>query len=268
MTTVLTKTSAPPILASDPTNTMPAPTTCQHPGCHRAVRFLDWKGDGTMLPASRYCDECFDAFYNESREDVATPISRLKKQWGAYSAADILLLPPRILRHYEPHSAHGTAVETGDAIALCADMRKGMLIQGDTGLGKTYTLALVAEHHLRVNGRMPKLVYAPTLRTQLAEAATGDDSSAKGRLVQSLIIADHLIIDDIGMAGTDAFDEAMAEIIEGRYKNQAPVSTSLQQTSSEYIQAAAKYNGTKRREAILRRVMALSLIFKVTKATP
>lgn len=242
-------------------------STCQHPGCNVELQLNTFVvGDREFVrPGCAFCDEHV-VLYQYGRDKVADDrLVRHKAAWGKYSMFDQALLPPRRIEHFPIHSTIGHEISDKDMIALIYESGRGCLFQGDTGLGKTYTLFALSEYFVRMTGRVPTVCYAPMLRLELSEAATSEASRDKGVLINKLTSAGRLFIDDIGSANfTESFEESIKMVIEERGKSipMLPIFTSLQQTSKEFIHGPR--GDTKRRAAIIRRLCEDCLIFKFT----
>lgn len=212
------------------------------------------------MPGCPYCDECLAIFRAEQKDDkVRSRFIAHKNKWQNYSAYNRDLCPARSITYHESKKAKGIEVaDMKTLIEIVADSGKGVIFQGDTGAGKTFALYALSEYFLRTTGRSPAVVFSPRLRQDLYEAATGNDSAAKGRIISKLVSNERLFLDDIGSANmSESFEEVLMLVAEERLSQKGlPIFTSLQQTSAEFI------GNSRRRDAILRRLLDHSLIFK------
>jgi DNA replication protein DnaC len=242
--------------------------TCQHPGCDTELQLNEFHiGERVLnLPACAFCDEHVKLYQYGKDKKTDDRIQAHRTMWDKYASFDPLLAPTRRIEHFPIGSRIGHEISDKDAISLIAGSHKGCLLQGDTGLGKTFFLFALSDHLVRTTGTLPLVCYAPRLRMELSEAATSDHSSDKTRLINKLVGAGRLFIDDIGSSSmTESFEESIKMVVEERGKSVPilPIFTSIQQTSKEFIHGRGGDN--QRRAAIIRRLCEDCLIFKFTR---
>lgn len=223
------------------------------------------------MPLSPYCDDHVGLYQPSKiiKKDLGQKIAEHRAIWGKYASFDPKLIPMRVIRYHEKGAKNGIVVDEREAIEIIYRSGKGCILQGDTGLGKTFFLFHLSDFFLRETGRSPLFKYSPQLHYDLADAARSDDHGARERMISKLTTAGRLFIDDIGSSNwTESFEEAFKIIIELRSRNELPVYTSLQQTSEEFLNkptSTSRGSPTwKRRDAILRRLLDDCLIFKFT----
>lgn len=243
---------------------MPIPTKCIYPGCNEPLHMTEW-GDGRVIPGSPYCEH-HTAIMNTPKSKVERDkFAEHRAMWGKYGFAVETRLPQRIVRYHKDASDDGMGLDgVKDIIELVWGSRKGAVFQGATGVGKTMTMFMLSEFILRETGRIPVMAYCPRLRLELTEAARSDDPSSKTRIVNRLVHADRLFLDDIGSTEmSPSYEEALKLIIEERSRLGLPVYCSLQQTGEEFITGNGRTD-TSRRDAIHRRLCDDCLAFKIT----
>jgi hypothetical protein len=242
--------------------------TCQHPGCSAELQLNEFQvGERTlMLPACAFCNDHVKLYQYGKDKKTDDRMTSHRVMWEKYASFDPSLVPDRRIEHFPIGSKIGHEVTQSELISLVASSRKGCLLQGDTGLGKTFVLFSISDHLVRATGTLPVVCYAPRLRMELSEAATSEHSNDKTRLINKLTGAGRLFIDDIGSSNmTDSFEEAIKMVVEERGKSVPllPIFTSIQQSSKEFIHGRGGDN--QRRAAIIRRLCEDCLIFKFTK---
>lgn len=238
------------------------PKTCQHPGCKEPLQLFEF-GDVNgkpykTIPGSSICDKCLLLYYSTKKESVDA-LTRNRNQWGNYSKYNADLAPSRTIMYYTPKSSQGTTVPSiKDMIEIIFDSKMGAIFQGDTGTGKTFAMFALSEFFVRQTGRVPAVFFAPRLRQEVFEASVGNDSAAKGRIINRLVSNELLFLDDIGNASqTESFDEVVNLVTEERLSQKGiPMFVTLQQSSAQFV------NNSLRRDATLRRLLDHSLIFK------
>lgn len=102
--------------------------------------------------------------------------------------------------------------------------KRGMIVFGDTGQGKTFMLYALAKRLIYNHGVLPTLYSGPGLRQAITAAARHSDSNRRALLLARLVNAPILMIDDLGQAAaSDAAEEALWEITEGRTSRGKPM---------------------------------------------
>jgi len=245
------------------------PKVCVHPGCQSVLPVFDFgvhAGHQFTVPLCAYCDDHLPLYRPGTSKSLDSKIATHKSMWRNYSAYLPEQCPERVIQYVRPGAKTGITVDARQMIEIIAQQRKGCLLQGDTGLGKTYALYAISDFLLREDNQMPLVCYAPQLRNDLAHDATASDPSAKRDTLARLCGAYRLFIDDLGSASwTDSFEEAMKLVIEKRTSSGLPIFTSIQQTGNDFININNRQGSTHRRAAILRRLCEHCIIFKFTK---
>lgn len=248
------------------------PIVCQHPGCTTKLVMQDW-GNGRdglpiKMPASPFCANC--RFHYMDDDDVSGLESKLKRNaevWGRYSTFDRSQAPRRVIKMIENKEDAGVEIEADEMHAVIQSSGKGVLFQGETGLGKTFTLFCLSEQIIKATGAVPIYVFAPQLRNDLAEAATSDSAREKANLLRKLCNCRVLFLDDLGSANiTAAFEEALQLILETRQRMGLLTCVSLQQDAETFISTSSR-SPSERRQAIIRRLGEMCVTFKFTSKT-
>lgn len=129
---------------------------------------------------------------------------------------------------------------------------KGLMIHGASGRGKTFMVYLLAKHLMEKHGITPILYTAPGLRHAFNRAARSEDSARRDALLDRLIAAPVVIIDDLGQSAmTEAAEEMLWELIEGRTSRKKPIVITTQFCGQLFID---RFRTTKTGESVFRRL--------------
>lgn len=132
-----------------------------------------------------------------------------------YREVDVALLPLRAVAQ--------------TVLSWNPNQKKGLLIFGDTGQGKTFMLYALARRCLLEFGVEPLLFSGVSFRLQISEAARHAETTKRRALVARMINAPVLMIDDLGQAAkSDSAEEALWEVTEGRTSRGRPMIVTTQ----------------------------------------
>jgi DNA replication protein DnaC len=197
---------------------------CATVGCENYV-----EGDevaGRIVYFGKYCPICLDQFQHQALESERNIREKnrqrlleryLRQQWGEES-----------IYHRTKLEDLPNQSAARQALSLCPMDSKGAILIGDSGQGKTRTAYLMSRKEI-FEARATVVWNAITLRQAIAEAARSDSASARRRLVDNIISAETLVLDDLGdMGSTDSSLEALKEIVEGRTSKGKPIIATTQ----------------------------------------
>lgn len=204
---------------------------------------------------SRYCDPCVEIQKREARATIFAEHQdkehrRIEKLWETFGPEG-QNNTENIYREADPAKVKNKRV-TIRALEWTPGRKTGLMLAGDTGTSKTFTVYLIAKQCVFQHGVLPTLWLAPALRHKFNVLARSDDEHARGRFLNELIHTRVLIIDDIGQAAsTEAAEEALYEVIEGRVARSKPIIVTTQFMGERFI---AKFKNRETGVAILRRL--------------
>ncbi|MBE6823792.1 MAG: ATP-binding protein [Ruminococcaceae bacterium] len=167
------------------------------------------------------CEKCFDTGYVESNNKTLT-CECYKNLLSSTACEQLNKISPLSLSTFDSFNLDYYSEipdENGNVpykrmskiFDFCLDYAKnfkpdskGILMKGDTGLGKTH-LSLAIANEVIKNGYSVVYVSAPDILSKLEREHFSYDHSAEQELMQSLIDCDLLILDDLGTEFTTQF---------------------------------------------------------------
>ena len=229
-----------------------APRICASDACDNTtegVPVSDAPG-APLVYLSRYCERCVWEIRRQEREgrkhETNAKAATRRLEWWAktwkpdsiYHDTDIDRLPDR--------------EATEKVLRWKSSLSKGILLQGESGSGKTRTVYLLLKRLLLEEGIYTTIKKCVLLRHEISRAAKSDDDLARPALMKKLIEAPILYLDDLGqMAVTASAEEALLAIVEERTQVGKPIIATSQLTGDRFIQ---QFVMRERGEAIARRL--------------
>lgn len=144
--------------------------------------------------------------------------------------------------------------------------RKGMLIHGESGHGKTFMLYALARKLMFDHGVRPLLWTGPGFRLQVTAAARHSDGAKRGALIARMVNAPVLMIDDLGQAAaSDAAEEALWEVVEGRTSRNRPCIVTTQFIGERF---GTRFLKPETADAVIRRLSQYSETIRAFELPP
>lgn len=206
--------------------------------------------DAPLVYLSRYCERCVWAIRSKEaaeRKAIANAKSGGSRTewWNKTWKADSIYHDTLLSRLPDP-----TASEK--VLRWHPRLKKGVLLVGDSGSGKTRTVYLLLRGLLLEEGIYPTIKKCVLLRHEIARAAKSNDELARPKLMKAMIDAPILYLDDLGqMANTATAEEALLAIVEERTQVGRPIIATSQLTGARFIE---QFQMKERGEAIARRL--------------
>lgn len=243
------------------------PPPCQE--CGGPCKLSNVANDGEppqWISLSRICPKCVALIrYREAqaKRDAAAEARQaaLAETWAKFGPMGEIN-EENIYRGVEfaklpnPHTAR-------EILAWTPRQAKGLIIFGETAQGKTFMIYALAKKLILEHGVVPLLVTGPGLRNQISEAARSEDSTKRGALLARLTNAPVLMIDDLGQAArSDAAEEALLEIVEGRTSRQRPIIATTNFVGESF---ASRFLKPETGAAVIRRLSAYATTIRAAK---
>lgn len=206
--------------------------------------------DAPLVYLSRYCERCVWAIRHKEAE--ARRAAANAKSGGSRIQWWNKTWKPDSIYHDTVLSRLPDLAASEKVMRWTPKLKKGILLVGDSGSGKTRTVYLLLKALLLEDGIYPTIKKCVILRHEIARAAKSSDELARPKMMKAMIDAPILYLDDLGqMANTASAEEALLTIVEERTQVGRPIIATSQLTGARFIQ---QFQMQERGEAIARRL--------------
>jgi DNA replication protein DnaC len=188
------------------------------------------------------CEKCSDQGYYFTERGTLT-ICECKKEAQRQKKIEKIFgesaIPPnfseRTFEKYDPRE--GTKIAYDMALKLASSRQGGIILYGNTGVGKSYLAAAILNARLS-EGRTGFYASLPTLLTKIKSTFKEGAPQTEEEILNHCLKADTLVLDDLGVEKVSPFSvEKLFQIIDYRIESGVTVITtnySLDTISRKY----------------------------------
>lgn len=231
---------------------MQRPRFCASEGCNNMTDGVPSSDepDAPLVYLGRYCERCVWTIRHKESADLKAAANA--KSGGSRSQWWNKTWKPDSIYHGTVLSRLPDPAASEKVLRWKPSLKKGVLLVGDSGSGKTRTVYILLKSLLMEEGTYPVIKKCVLLRHEIARAAKSNDELARPKLMKAMIAAPILYLDDLGqMANTATAEEALLAIVEERTQVGRPIIATSQLTGERFI---AQFQMRERGEAIARRL--------------
>lgn len=185
------------------------------------------------------CDKCLERNEQESEDSDPTPCQKREKEY--------MIMCPASMRETDASRFNVAKLQTVLDHKL---HKKGLILHGKTGMGKTRHMWLLIRELMVNRGRDVRVYDAIEMKENLAEAHTR--KFAHKDMINGLVACDVLCIDDLGKEKpSEAWEQDLFTIIDRRMLHQRPIVITTNFVGDSLTQ---RYGDIERMEPLVRKL--------------
>lgn len=166
----------------------------------------------------------------------------------------------RVLGHLPP-----SAFDAISACQMLGEQIRGAFLVGPAGAFKTSVAAAFLASQIRAGGQ-GRYIAVPDLLTDLYAIYASDDSRSRADIVDALVLAPMLVLDDLGKEkATEHATGVIFEVLDGRYREWRKGRWTI--ITSQYAPDAlcSRFPEKETADAIARRIAEMTVVVKMTR---